>query len=615
MRASLERWVGDLDARGYLDLVPGAHVDRLLEPVRDRFGDYYLSLVGALFELLRSEEPQRSEFALLGNALADIGGRELPALAADHGISLDEARMFGAAAFYMGGYPASAQLVARSITGDGADEADRTCVEMLLRPPFPRSETVGRILGALRRGDLADLEAIRGAASESVMTALNEGPEAWIRARLLHGLMDQFDLRNVRAVLPDGSDTKWDGLVASFLTRRPPVWEFFPSQVRAIESGLLTSDASFALEMPTGAGKTALCETLLYYHAQSTPGSLGVLLVPYRSLASELRRTMVRRLSSVGVRSACMYGGTVPTQGEATVLADVSVLVATPESLSGLLGADPGLYRRVSLLICDEGHLLDRDSRGIALELLLARMRSRASGPPRFVFISAIVPNAHEINAWLGGTDRLGARRKGFHRRAERLSVGRAPGDLEGQARELRAIAVGEEGIPALGEPVPRRVRVNGRHAVGPLVDRTRDEAAPAIAPLDGDVRGVGPEDVVLQVPAGVVAVLGRREKVVAPGADQGSQERHDRGLAAAVPEPQDRVQRSPATVREIEGDVDEPSGRRADRVEVDAPDLPHQATTSGSATLASRPRSRRTPSASEPASSPTITRKRSVRK
>ena len=217
--------------------------------------------------------------------------------------------------------------------------------------------------------------------------------------------MDRFDLRNVRAVLPDGGDPLWDGLVASFLARRPPVWEFFPSQVRAIESGLLTSDASFALEMPTGAGKTALCETLLYYHAQATPGSLGVLLVPYRSLASELRRTMVRRLSSLGLRSACMYGGTVPTQGEATDLVDVSMLVATPESLSGLLGADPGLYQRVSLLICDEGHLLDRDSRGIALELLLARMRSRASGPPRFVFISAIVPNAHEINAWLGGSD------------------------------------------------------------------------------------------------------------------------------------------------------------------------------------------------------------------
>src|SRR5206468_10259589 len=41
--------------------------------------------------------------------------------------------------------------------------------------------------------------------------------------------------------------------------------------------------------------------------------------------------------------------------------------------------------------------------RGISLELLLARMKVRERGQPRFVFISAIVPNIEEINAWLAG--------------------------------------------------------------------------------------------------------------------------------------------------------------------------------------------------------------------
>ena len=30
-------------------------------------------------------------------------------------------------------------------------------------------------------------------------------------------------------------------------------------------------------------------------------------------------------------------------------------------------------------------------------------MRAREGGPPRFVFVSAIVPNIEEVNAWLGG--------------------------------------------------------------------------------------------------------------------------------------------------------------------------------------------------------------------
>jgi Lhr-like helicase len=70
----------------------------------------------------------------------------------------------------------------------------------------------------------------------------------------------------------------------------------------------------------------------------------------------------------------------------------------------GLLGADSSFFSRISLVICDEGHLLDGGARGVGLELLLARMRSREGGSPRFVFVSAIVPNIEEINAWLGGS-------------------------------------------------------------------------------------------------------------------------------------------------------------------------------------------------------------------
>jgi hypothetical protein len=51
-----------------------------------------------------------------------------------------------------------------------------------------------------------------------------------------------------------------------------------------------------------------------------------------------------------------------------------------------------------------EGHLLDQAGRGVVLELLLARLLAREEGRPRTVFVSAIVPNIEEINAWLGGS-------------------------------------------------------------------------------------------------------------------------------------------------------------------------------------------------------------------
>src|SRR5262249_2261603 len=154
-------------------------------------------------------------------------------------------------------------------------------------------------------------------------------------------------------------------------------WEFFPSQIEAIERGLLQRIETFALQMPTGAGKTALCETLLYWNARTTDGTVAVLLVPYRSLASELRQSLVKELNAMSISARCAYGGTVPTGDEFQGLESVRVMVATPEALSGVLSADPGFFRRIALVICDEGHLLDSGGRGVSLELLLARMRAR----------------------------------------------------------------------------------------------------------------------------------------------------------------------------------------------------------------------------------------------
>src|SRR6185437_3171341 len=96
------------------------------------------------------------------------------------------------------------------------------------------------------------------------------------------------------------------------------------------------------------------------------------------------------------LNARALYGGTVPTGDEVHDLEELRALVATPEALSGLLSADSEFFRRISLVICDEGHLLDGGGRGVSLELLLARMRAREVGAPKFVFVSAIVPNIEE---------------------------------------------------------------------------------------------------------------------------------------------------------------------------------------------------------------------------
>lgn len=404
MRASLTRWIGDADALGYLEgfNVEQASTDHI--HVRLRRDDYYIALVGELFDLLRNENPEGADWARIGNALLQLlgGGDSFVKI----GISEADVKLFSATSFYLGGFPASAYLTIRNSYNLFKDNPlYLACYELLARPSNIQSPFVLNIHGALLEGNQ---DIIRDSLNQVISAKdhfLREDPYQWIALRLLECIITRFLSTNIRAVLPDGHSEMWNPLVRSLLTRKTTTWEFFPSQIQAIEMGVLNQNNTFSLQMPTGAGKTTLCETILFSHAVQNPGNVAILLVPYRSLAAELRGSLVRNLNTMGILSRSAYGGTVPTSNEVRDLDDVQVVVATPETLSGMLSADPNFLLRISLLICDEGHLLDSPGRGIVLELLLARLRSRDIGSPRFIFVSAIVPNIEQINNWLGGTD------------------------------------------------------------------------------------------------------------------------------------------------------------------------------------------------------------------
>lgn len=405
MKETLAKWVSDADALHHVERFGMRYTPMQLSYLRSRGDDYYISLVGELFHRLHEPYSDSVDWSRLGNAIIQAGGVGIDQTPAFRGIQASEAAVFSAAAFYFGGYSASAYLTLKAVAPDSLNETQRACYELLSRPSTIRSARVRAIVGAVRRGDLDAIRAQSEQAAGLESAALNSDPNEWIGWRLFRRLLSRFEETNIRVVLPDGTSKFWNPLIRSLLNRSPPVWDFFPSQIDAIKSGLLGTAASFSIQMPTGAGKTALSEALLFYHLNQHPQDVAILLVPYRSLAAELRGSLVKRLVRMGIPARCAYGGTVPSGEEVRDLNDTRAIIATPEAMSGLLSADPSFFARVSLVICDEGHLLDGKSRGVGLELLLARMRAREIGPPKFVFVSAIVPNIEEINTWLGGTD------------------------------------------------------------------------------------------------------------------------------------------------------------------------------------------------------------------
>lgn len=403
MREILAKWISDADAIRQFEHFKIPQQLLNLAYVRTRSDDYYIALVGELFDKMRDGFADPKDWAKLGDAIAQYAILDAENLIRSGGIDRMEAFLYSAAAFYFGGFPASAYLTLKQRDFKMPNEDWAACFDLLSRPAELRSRTVRTLLDGLAAGRMEVLAGVTREVKAAEENALRLGPRHWIPLRLLRALLDRFNRTNLRAVLPEGDTEFWNQFVASMLGRQRPSWEFFPSQIQAIENGLLSRPDTCSLQMPTGAGKTALTETLLYSHLKRNPLDVAILLVPFRSLANELRHSLVRELNSVGISARAAYGGTIPSAEEINNLDELQALVSTPETLSGLLAANPQFLNRVSLVICDEGHLLDGDSRGISLELLLARMKVREGGQPRFVFISAIVPNIEEINSWLAG--------------------------------------------------------------------------------------------------------------------------------------------------------------------------------------------------------------------
>lgn len=256
-------------------------------------------------------------------------------------------------------------------------------------------------------GDAQLLEELTADFDARTKAGLLDDPRKFIAATLARLALRRFSETNVWRNLQEHSTSVNPELWRQFFfnPRSFPMWELLPSQMTALRSGLLAPDVeAVSLQMPTSAGKTSMCELLIF--DEVTRNRRVLFLVPFRALAAEIASGMSGRLSAAGVSVIASYGGNLPTRSETTSVETADVLIVTPEKFSALSQVVPQLDQSFPTVICDEGHLIDDDSRGLPYELLLTRLRSRAGGAKRkIVFMSAIVPNVSDIHAWLGGTE------------------------------------------------------------------------------------------------------------------------------------------------------------------------------------------------------------------
>ena len=186
--------------------------------------------------------------------------------------------------------------------------------------------------------------------------------------------------------------------------------EMWPSQRDAVERGLLKSNASKIVRMPTSSGKARIAEMCILQALTSTPGAPAkcVYIAPHGALVAEVVDAMSGLFPDLGFTVSGLdgaYDDDPAGEGSAGAgAAETDILVVTPEKLDLLLRAHAGSLDSAALFVLDEGHVIGDEGRGLKMELLLARLRRRFARA-RFVVLSAMISDGamRDLAAWLCG--------------------------------------------------------------------------------------------------------------------------------------------------------------------------------------------------------------------
>lgn len=143
------------------------------------------------------------------------------------------------------------------------------------------------------------------------------------------------------------------------------------------------------VDAPTSAGKTRVIEAFLEYHLKA--GGTLIYTSPIKSLSNDKYRDFVEKYGTnlVGINT-----------GDFKENLRAPILLATLETYrNGLLGIDPDKDRERRVVVYDEYHYLQDESRGSAWE------ESLILTPPssQLILLSASVPNCHDFARWITG--------------------------------------------------------------------------------------------------------------------------------------------------------------------------------------------------------------------
>lgn len=378
----------------------------------DRYADFYVNMLTRMFNILNGEyserydeDRQKRELLNLVHGLEIFNERWRKSDFV--GVNRNDNALYVAVIYYLCNYEAVGAMYIRECRLENL----RTDAAQMIYYIISGGDCSGKeienhgIKAWFTKGDNAELSKFKTLLKERAEQMNYDNADDFFDSQLLLHVLNKFQEDNIRKDLYTFDNTvSWNHYLK--YTFRKHIFSFLPSQREALHKGLLSYNRSFSLRMPTSAGKSYITELLIYQELQKTPNAKILYLAPLRSLGHELREKYKSISSQLGFTYRSLYGGSSMTGTEA-ILAEADLFITTPETFMSLEGSIDDILRQFTLVICDEGQLIESVGRGLDYEMLLSRLRKQEH--IRFLFISAIIPNIGDINTWLGGNkDEIG---------------------------------------------------------------------------------------------------------------------------------------------------------------------------------------------------------------
>ncbi len=193
------------------------------------------------------------------------------------------------------------------------------------------------------------------------------------------------------------------------ISKRTSRFELWISQLRAIEAGLLNSNKSFVIQMPTGAGKTFIAELAILKALTEFPGKKCIYITPFRTLTNEVKDTLSKNLNKLNFVVSNVIGSYEIDESQTILIEKSDVIVATPEKIDLLFRTNPEFFENISIVVIDEGHIIgNNDERAFLIELLISKLKYKLeSSETRFIFISAVMPDTSlkNLSLWVSSSE------------------------------------------------------------------------------------------------------------------------------------------------------------------------------------------------------------------